>query len=271
MDDEIRLLQRNDNLTPDEKKAKIREVLLNRNKKNITKVKKEKCTHYDRNCNIIAKCCEKEYGCRLCHDEYEDHLINRFETETIICKICNTKQKISNECIKNECKTIFGEYFCEICRLWRNKIDIYHCVGCGICNKGKKEDFIHCNKCKSCFYGDHECIGDFISCKCGVCHQPIYQSILEYVIPKCKHPLHKSCEEIWLKNDYRCPLCKKSLRTMNWNKYENSLVDQPMPDEYKKIINIKCNDCDEKSENVDFHFLGSKCSSCGGYNTYDLS
>jgi hypothetical protein len=28
-----------------------------------------KCTHYDRNCTIVAPCCGLAFGCRICHDE----------------------------------------------------------------------------------------------------------------------------------------------------------------------------------------------------------
>ena len=51
-----------------------------------------KCVHYERKCNIVAPCCGKVFGCRVCHDEMSDHEMNRFEIERIICKDCGTEQ-----------------------------------------------------------------------------------------------------------------------------------------------------------------------------------
>jgi RING finger/CHY zinc finger protein 1 len=270
MNNEIRQVQRDINLTSEEKIAKIREIMLTQNKNNILKVQVAECNHYKRNCNLLTICCEKEYSCRLCHDEYEDHQINRFETKTIICRQCRTQQNISNKCVNKDCEITFANYFCEICRLWTdNNIDIFHCNGCGICNKGKHEDYVHCDTCKSCFRTSHDCVNGktFESSCCGVCHQPIYQSTKEHIVPKCNHPIHTECLSSWLQNDNKCPFCKKSLVQINWNRFDEIIENQPMPEEYKKQVNIKCNDCEQQSDNVNFHFLGSKCGYCGGYNT----
>ena len=39
------------------------------------------CEHYNRNCKIIAPCCNKIFDCRLCHDNFfeDDHKINRYD------------------------------------------------------------------------------------------------------------------------------------------------------------------------------------------------
>ena len=31
-----------------------------------------RCTHYERNCNIVSPCCGMLFGCRICHDECDD-------------------------------------------------------------------------------------------------------------------------------------------------------------------------------------------------------
>lgn len=70
--------------------------------------KKENCGHYISGCKIVAKCCNKEFGCRLCHDfETPDHEINRYEIEDIICNNCRLRQPVSNSCINKEC-SLFG-------------------------------------------------------------------------------------------------------------------------------------------------------------------
>ena len=69
----------------------------------VQKIEEEfKCDHYSRNCSIIAPCCDKEFDCRICHDNfYEDiekdykkkHKIDRYKIKEIICKKCKTRQK----------------------------------------------------------------------------------------------------------------------------------------------------------------------------------
>lgn len=70
----------------------------------------------------------------------------------------------------------------------------------------------------------------------------------------------------YFKSNYKCPTCFKSICDMT---SYNEMLDQdialvlfsftqnPLPDEYKKEINIYCNDCEEKSK-TDFHFFGNK-------------
>ena len=56
------------------------------------------CVHYDRKCNIVAPCCQRVFGCRICHDELTPSRhgpMNRFAIEEIICKDCHTRQGVS--------------------------------------------------------------------------------------------------------------------------------------------------------------------------------
>jgi CHY zinc finger len=53
------------------------------------------CVHYERNCNIVAPCCGRAFGCRICHDELSPSghpQMNRFLVREVICKLCNTRQ-----------------------------------------------------------------------------------------------------------------------------------------------------------------------------------
>ena len=53
------------------------------------------CVHYERNCNIVAPCCDQVFGCRVCHDEISPSghpPMNRFLIRFVICKHCNTRQ-----------------------------------------------------------------------------------------------------------------------------------------------------------------------------------
>ena len=53
------------------------------------------CVHYERNCNIVAPCCGRVFGCRICHDELSPPghpPMNRFLVQELVCKLCNTRQ-----------------------------------------------------------------------------------------------------------------------------------------------------------------------------------
>lgn len=53
------------------------------------------CVHYERNCNIVAPCCNRVYGCRVCHDELSQTghpQLNRFTIREVVCKKCNQRQ-----------------------------------------------------------------------------------------------------------------------------------------------------------------------------------
>lgn len=53
------------------------------------------CVHYERNCNIVAPCCNRVFGCRICHDELSPSghpPMNRFLVREVVCKLCNTRQ-----------------------------------------------------------------------------------------------------------------------------------------------------------------------------------
>ena len=115
------------------------------------------CVHYERNCSIVAPCCDRVFGCRICHDELSPPghpPMNRFLVREVVCKLCNTRQVTGyvwkksagsasahscnlyltilrcvsrNQCIN--CQTIFGEYHCNQCNLWMSQVS--H-VLCGI-------------------------------------------------------------------------------------------------------------------------------------------
>lgn len=41
-----------------------------------------------------AACCGKVYACRVCHDEAEDHKMDRKQVETVQCRNCNELQEV---------------------------------------------------------------------------------------------------------------------------------------------------------------------------------
>lgn len=238
------------------------------------------CKHYKRNCKIISPCCNKVYYCRLCHDEdiinlptKDYHTINRFLISTIICANCNTQQNVSNECAN--CHIKFGNYFCNICKLYDNTDkDQFHCDKCGICRIGKSNSY-HCDGCKICMSvsskDNHKCLQQN-DLNCPICCEDLFTSTTNTIRLQCNHPIHEYCLMEYLKTNYRCPFCYKSI--VDLTEY-NKLMDQEInnyivPDEYKNIIvNVLCNECEMKFS-TSFHIVGYKCTSCGSYNTRPL-
>ena len=52
------------------------------------------CTHYRSSCQLVAPCCGNvAFHCRQCHDEYNDHKLDRRSVEYIICTQCEKVQR----------------------------------------------------------------------------------------------------------------------------------------------------------------------------------
>tara|TARA_Y100001933_G_C18969885_1_gene552010 strand:+ start:567 stop:1433 length:867 start_codon:yes stop_codon:yes gene_type:complete len=270
----IQEIYKNEGLSMQEKSKEVQKLFSTYKEKKISDINII-CNHYDRNCDIIAFCCKKKYPCRLCHDENEDHNMDRKKTENIVCRKCNLKQVVSNKC--QQCNIVFGEYYCKECRLWINNSDkdYYHCNKCGICRVGKgiDIDFFHCDICNACLpislKNNHKCINNTMQSKCPICNEDIFSSTSSGSILKCGHSIHQKCLTEYLKHNYICPLCKKSICDMEeyWKKIDEHLENYETPEEYKEWKSeILCNDC-EKQSITSFNLMYHKCKFCNGYNT----
>lgn len=56
---------------------------------------------------LQTPCCNKVYTCRFCHDEMEDHAVNRKAITELICTLCETRQPVQADCQK--CGIRFGK------------------------------------------------------------------------------------------------------------------------------------------------------------------
>ena len=61
---------------------------------------------------IQATCCGKVYPCRVCHDEAEDHKMDRKQVTTVQCRNCNELQEVRMPffCSVKSCIVIFMMY-----------------------------------------------------------------------------------------------------------------------------------------------------------------
>lgn len=101
---EVREVMRSE-LSSSEKAVRIHAIFLSLHKLSLCNLPgigaRAGCDHYERMCWIRAECCGKYYPCRRCHDEAENHEINRAETKLIACTVCGDKdQPLSPTCRK---------------------------------------------------------------------------------------------------------------------------------------------------------------------------
>jgi tRNA(Ile2) C34 agmatinyltransferase TiaS len=93
------------------------------------------------------------------------------------------------------------------------------------------------------------------------------------ITSNCGHSMHKKCYNAYVKNNYRCPLCYKSLGDMShtWEYYDQIITEDVLPSDFDNAkAQILCNDCEKKTE-AKWHIHGIKCSECGSYNTKILA
>lgn len=266
--EKIILINRDSSLSQEEKMSKIRELINSNHEKHLIN-EKPICQHYKKSCsNFYFDCCNEYYDCCRCHNE-NNKCTDRKKVKTIKCDNCNLTQDPAQFCI--ECNSQFSRNYCNICKIWSEK-NIFHCAGCQICRVGDRSQFFHCDDCNLCFnvrtQNDHKCskkIND--DSKCGYCLLNVFDSQNHLIILKCGHPVHKFC--LSQSNDYRCPLCRKSLQDMTnyWSTIYINILQHPIPEELKKKVNIICYDCEKNSNNIDWHFMGMRCLECNGYNT----
>ncbi|GAD97954.1 CHY and RING finger domain protein, putative [Paecilomyces variotii No. 5] len=140
------------------------------------------CRHYKRNVKLQCYTCKRWYTCRFCHDELEDHALERRKTENMLCMFCGCPQPASQSCIG--CGEQAALYYCSICKLWDNDEEksIYHCNDCGICRigQGLGKDFFHCKTCSVCMpisiENTHRCIERSTQCDCPLCGDYMFTS-----------------------------------------------------------------------------------------------
>jgi len=256
--------ENNLNITINDDKTKIMEIM---RRKDIDNVKKQKliqeihnknisinkqndnfdwtCEHYDKKCSQFTfDCCKIIDPCRRCHMERaENYDLNTCKNpivKTITCTECKLQQIPTEKCINLECNIKFSKNYCTTCQLW-TKVDIVHCDKCTVCRVGT--DLFHCDICDICYNNSfpHICPGfNLRQAKCVACMQDAYSAQHKSHLLQCKHIIHEKCmNNIFLQNNYRCPLCRKAMidMTMYWHNLRNNINLQPMP----KLYTIKHN------------------------------
>ncbi|EEC45936.1 predicted protein, partial [Phaeodactylum tricornutum CCAP 1055/1] len=248
-----------------------------------------KCHHYDRNCTLISPCCGLAFGCRICHEEcpvlppplqqwsqQTHHAFDRFAVREVICRQCYLRQSSkTNNCVN--CGIQFGLYHCNICNLWMSDAERpYHCQDCGFCRVGGRESFRHCHDCGMCIdaqlFDEHNCKAGKYMSNCPVCQEDLFSSRHASHEMPCGHAIHWHCFKELTTYDSRCPVCKKTAETpeemaATWSAIAMGIALQPVPPEMARIVNIVCNDCENRDHTRRWHFLGVRCHTCMSFNT----
>mmetsp|Transcript_17968 Transcript_17968/g.40606 ORF Transcript_17968/g.40606 Transcript_17968/m.40606 type:complete len:460 (+) Transcript_17968:264-1643(+) len=231
----------------------------------MTTVESKPTTNFQRSSSILT--------------DFEDeahHEIDRFSITEVICRVCYTRQSSKTNICTN-CGVQFGEYHCHVCNLWMSVGDEpYHCVKCGFCRVGGRENFRHCDDCGICIdannFDDHNCKSGKYMSNCPVCLGDLFSSRLASHEMPCGHAIHWHCFKQLTTHDTRCPVCKKTAETseqmeQTWAEMAMGIALQPVPPDMTRLVDILCIDCEERSANQRWHFLGVQCHSCNSFNT----
>jgi len=247
------------------------------------------CPHYARACKLRHPKSGRLYTCRLCCEQQrelpmrdQDEPLDRYEVKEVMCMKCNTLQPAEDRCINSDCESggkPFAKYFCRICHLYDDgSRPIFHCPYCNTCRLGLGlgVDFRHCMRCNACVSlsdDEHHCIPQKLQGDCPICHDRLFQSTEPLRGLKCGHVMHLSCfTEYRRGHSYTCPLCMRSMEDMSdyFAMLDTAVRMQPMPSAYLSTLsNIYCQDCGNTGQ-VQYHFVGQKCSHCGSYNTREM-
>ena len=230
----------------------------------------KRCSHFVKSCyKNYFECCGVYDCCIICHKLKMDKKCDGFKVSKISCVECDLEQELSNNCI--QCGTQFGNNYCPICFIWTSET-ISHCNDCGICLKDKSENLLHCFNCKKCYYtrNKHICREQQHTC-CAACGENIDKSVYNNITLGCSHVIDNKCyQKMKTMENYRCPLCKKSMWNMRekWEIIKLNIIHTPMPNDFvsQKYVSIHCNDCGKNSTTQN-HYYGLECKPCGSFNT----
>jgi RING finger and CHY zinc finger domain-containing protein 1 len=152
----------------------------------------------------------------------------------------------------------------------------FHCEQCGFCRVGGMESFRHCEQCCMCIsvsvFEKHQCFKDKYKNNCPVCREDMFSSRQSPQDLPCGHAIHAHCFRKLAGFDYRCPICKKTVVSQAsmaaaWEARARDIAEHAMPPDLQRIVDIMCNDCEVKSHNRQWHFLGIQCPNCNSFNT----
>ena len=159
--------------------------------------------------------------------------------------------------------------------IWRygNQKKAFHWDGWRIWRVGGEENFFHCsvwNMWNPISTQSSHQWADF-SQNWWVCLEGFYHIKDTSMVLNCKHVVHSKCFSSYIKTNYTCPICKKSMLSKTVSNHINASIQQQvnltqMGELGEKDVQILCNECGLKS-NAKFHIVAIKWSKCESFNT----
>lgn len=235
------------------------------------------CPHYQRSCLMQCNVCGQMVLCRVCHEE-----MDRFKVAKLQCLRCQAVVDPASEC--SNCGGRFATYCCTVCHTYDSTPgkQIFHCDACGICRLGTRDSTFHCDRCHMCIVVNsedgrtHKCFENSFRQDCAACLTRLFDSREPLSMLKCGHAMHQACFKRLLKNDFRCPTCKKAVVEIEeeWESFEEEMEQQLKELEGKipaevlnRVMKILCNECEKKFEAKFNPFSYYKCPHCKTFNT----
>ena len=93
----IRQIMDDDTLEKEEKRRRIQAIMMPLRTQVAPAFESAACVDSDRNCCIVAPCCNRVFCCKLCHDQQNPPghpTVNESLVREVVCKICNTRQVV---------------------------------------------------------------------------------------------------------------------------------------------------------------------------------
>ena len=121
-------------------------------------------------------------------------------------------------------------------------------------------------------FNDHNCKAGKYNSNCPVCQEDLFSSRKASHEMPCGHAIHWDCFKELTSFDTRCPVCKKTAETpeqmaSTWSALAMGIALQPVPPDLARVVNVFCNDCEERDYERRWHFLGVRCMNCLSFNT----
>ncbi|PJF20036.1 MutS family protein MSH5 [Paramicrosporidium saccamoebae] len=193
------------------------------------------CRHYRCNCKFRSECCEAWYTCRLCHDEKEDHSIDRRADRAI-----------------DQWRTISVAFVISGTMIQRNPFSTVK--NARFVEKGSERTLYTVTDALD---ASAPPITQITNVWMGPC-----RAAVRFVGRICSPQLQRFS---------LCPAAMRSIFcaiTSTQGILINEMMEsQQMPEEYTRVKSqILCNDCEKKSV-AKFHFVYHRCEHCSSYNT----
>ncbi|CAL6011397.1 CHY_zinc finger domain-containing protein [Hexamita inflata] len=206
------------------------------------------CDHFISNCVFSCANCAKQYSCRYCHDESEDH---PFVFQSVHC-LCGASLA-SCSCGRQQPKSL-----CEICGFASISHDFAHCQDCNFCHfsfdKSQFDQFHQIN-------ANNE-LNSIESC--AVCLCSFDSFLFKPVFLSCSHCFHGHCiDQIRFQNQkIICPL-DRSVQTEQHMQQAVMRTKMCLEGRERVIVTVKC--ACERQFRAQKSAVGYLCS-CGRIN-----